>query len=225
MSRSSNKIPSYRRHKPTGQAVVTLNGKDIYLGKYELDSSRRAYDQVIAQWLANHKQQPASSRTGGRPASTLIDVNQLFNAYHDFASAYYVKDGKTTGEVSNILDAARPLIELFGPTLVSDFRPSNLKTVRQKMIDADLCRKTVNNRINRIRRIFKWGVENDLVAPDVLHALQAVAALRQGRSPADTRAFNCPVFAFSNNSDADWSSTPTRACRMYLSNEARVIFS
>jgi len=26
-------VPSYRRHKPTGQAVVTLNGHDVYPGK------------------------------------------------------------------------------------------------------------------------------------------------------------------------------------------------
>jgi hypothetical protein len=25
------RVPSYRRHKPSGQAVVTLNGKDRYL--------------------------------------------------------------------------------------------------------------------------------------------------------------------------------------------------
>jgi hypothetical protein len=28
------RVPSYRRHKPTGQAVVTLNGKDHYLGRW-----------------------------------------------------------------------------------------------------------------------------------------------------------------------------------------------
>ena len=28
------RIPSYRLHKPSGQAVVTINGRDIYLGKY-----------------------------------------------------------------------------------------------------------------------------------------------------------------------------------------------
>ena len=27
-------LPSYRLHKPTGQAVVTLNGKDNYLGRH-----------------------------------------------------------------------------------------------------------------------------------------------------------------------------------------------
>ena len=26
--------PKYRRHKAKGPAVVTLNGRDIYLGKY-----------------------------------------------------------------------------------------------------------------------------------------------------------------------------------------------
>jgi len=30
----SVRTPSYRRHKATGQSVVTLNGKDVYLGKY-----------------------------------------------------------------------------------------------------------------------------------------------------------------------------------------------
>jgi hypothetical protein len=25
-------IPTYRRHKPTGKGVVTLDGRDIYLG-------------------------------------------------------------------------------------------------------------------------------------------------------------------------------------------------
>jgi hypothetical protein len=26
------RVPSYRRHTPSGQAVVTLNGRDSYLG-------------------------------------------------------------------------------------------------------------------------------------------------------------------------------------------------
>ena len=32
----TTRVPSYRRHKPTGQARVTLGGKDFYLGKYEV---------------------------------------------------------------------------------------------------------------------------------------------------------------------------------------------
>lgn len=67
---------------------------------------------------------------------------------------------------------------------VNDFGPAALKAVRQKMIEAKLSRRVINGRINRIRRVFKWGVENQLVAPQILQALQAVAPLRAGRSEA-----------------------------------------
>ena len=42
--KSSPRVPSYRHHKPTGQAVVTLNGHDVYLGKWETKDSRAEYD-------------------------------------------------------------------------------------------------------------------------------------------------------------------------------------
>jgi hypothetical protein len=34
MSTRSTRVPSYRLHKPTGLAVVTIHGKDHYLGKH-----------------------------------------------------------------------------------------------------------------------------------------------------------------------------------------------
>ena len=40
MSNATLRIPSYRHHKPSGQAVVTLGGRDIYLGKYNTAASR-----------------------------------------------------------------------------------------------------------------------------------------------------------------------------------------
>src|SRR5690606_34858991 len=41
-----------------------------------------------------------------------------------------------------------------------------------------------NSRVNRIRRMFRWGVENELVPSSILHALQAISALKRGRSEA-----------------------------------------
>ncbi len=108
-------------------------------------------------------------------------MDELIAAYLDFAKSYYVKNGALTGEYRNIGDALRPLTTMYGRTRVADFGPSSLKAVRQAMIDADLCRRTINNRINRVRRVFKWGVENELVPAGVLHALQAVAPLKLGR--------------------------------------------
>jgi hypothetical protein len=47
--RNSAQIPSYRLHKPTGLAVVRLNGHDVYLGEHGTPQSRAAYNRVIAE--------------------------------------------------------------------------------------------------------------------------------------------------------------------------------
>jgi hypothetical protein len=58
-------LPSYRLYKRTGQAVVTLDGHDHYLGPYGSPESRKAYNRLIEAWLARQEQMPAGSR---RPA-------------------------------------------------------------------------------------------------------------------------------------------------------------
>ncbi len=45
-------IPSYRKHKSSGQAVVTLSGFDFYLGQHGSRVSRAEYDRLVAAWLA-----------------------------------------------------------------------------------------------------------------------------------------------------------------------------
>lgn len=52
MSRKNAFIPSYRRHRASGQAVVTLNGVDHYLGPWNSHESRAAYDRITQEWLA-----------------------------------------------------------------------------------------------------------------------------------------------------------------------------
>jgi hypothetical protein len=72
----------------------------------------------------------------------------------EFAEAYYVGDGRPSGEVANLKDAMRPLRALYSHTLARDFGPKALKAVRKYMItDERLCRNVVNGRVNRIRRI------------------------------------------------------------------------
>jgi len=173
------RIPVYRNHKPSGLASVRIEGRDIYLGPHGTPESRAEYKRVIAEWLANHRAEPNSLNGNGQATNRVVD--ELIATYLHFAKSYYVKNGALTGEYRNIGDALRPLTTLYGRTRVADFGPSGLKVVRQAMIDADLCRRTINNRINRIRRVFKWGVENELVPAAVLHALQAVAPLKLGR--------------------------------------------
>ena len=52
MPRLSDSLPKYRKHKATGQAVVTLNGRDFYLGPHGTAASKLEFDRLIGEWLA-----------------------------------------------------------------------------------------------------------------------------------------------------------------------------
>lgn len=53
MPRLKTKVPRYTKHKASGQAVVRLDGHDIYLGPYGSQRSRAEYDRIIAEWISN----------------------------------------------------------------------------------------------------------------------------------------------------------------------------
>jgi integrase len=52
------------------------------------------------------------------------------------------------------------------------------------MVEHGYCRRYVNDHIGRLRRIFKWGVGEELIPPTVYQALTAVPGLRRGRTEA-----------------------------------------
>jgi integrase len=184
MTTKHRKIPSYRLHKPTGQAVVRLDGRDHYLGRHGTEASHEAYRRTIAEWLSRSASvtAPASARSDQLD----LTVNELILAFWTrFAEGHYRRpDGTPTGELDNYRDSLRPLRRLYGSTPARDFGPLALKAVRQTMIDAGLARTTINQRIGRIVRLFKWAVENELVPPAVHQALGAVRGLQKGRSAA-----------------------------------------
>jgi hypothetical protein len=71
------RTPSYRLHKPSGQAVVTFSGKDHYLGRFGSPESREAYDRLVAEWLANRRCPAPLSCERIEP----ISISQLLDAY------------------------------------------------------------------------------------------------------------------------------------------------
>ena len=180
-----NKVPSYRLHKASGQAVVTLNGHDIYLGIHNSVESREAYQAALNEWLASRRQH-ASSGTLEREATPVggLTINELFLAYWEFVQEHYRKYSKPTSEVASIKRALTPLLKLYGRRPGRMFGPLALKACRQRMIEDGLTRGVINNHIGRVKRFFKWAAENELVPPEVYHGLQTVSGLRRGRSPA-----------------------------------------
>lgn len=170
----SVRIPAYGLHKATGQARVCIDGRDLYLGPYGSDESKREYDRLVTRWK--------TQRTARRSAR--LTVGQLVLLFDAWAEDYYQKHGRPTGEAALCKLALRPVVQKHSRTAVSDFGPLALKACRQAMVDQDLARSTVNQHTRRICRMFAWGVAEELVPPDVLVALRAVPGLRKGRTKA-----------------------------------------
>jgi integrase len=180
-------VPTYRKHKSTGQAVVTLNGRDYYLGRYGSAASRAEYDRLIQEWLACGRQLV-------NQASDLT-IAELIARYWLHVETYYRHaDGTPTGEVHAMKSSLRPLNYLHGATAACEFGPLAFKAVRELMVKGydhpkygpqqPLCRTLVNARAKRIRRCFKWAVENELIPPAIAHGLSTVQALKRGRTDA-----------------------------------------
>ncbi len=183
MSTSNRKNPTYQHRKQSGQARVTLpdgqgGRKDFLLGKYNTAASRAEYDRLISWWIGNGRRIPRNTTDG-------MTVNEVILAYFTYCQTYHRDpDGKPTHEICSIKNALRPLKELFGATDAAHFDSLSLKTVRRRMIDAGLCRKSINKQVARVKACFHWAAEEKLVPAGVFHEVQTVRGLRAGRSDA-----------------------------------------
>jgi integrase len=153
------RTPSLRRHKPSGRAVVTLDGKDHYLGpwpegrKKPAPEVQAAYDQLIAEWLANGRrlQPPPDEAEAG------LAVNELILAFWHYAEQHYRReDGTHTNELNDWRLSLKPLKELYGLLAVTEFSPLKLKAVRQKMMDARRYRVQFTEEDNQTRQRWVW---------------------------------------------------------------------
>jgi integrase len=179
------RLPKYRHYKPKDLAVVRLDGRDHYLGKYDSDESREKYRRLVAEWIASGRSARPTPGPGAiADQAADLTVSELILAYVKFVDLYYVKDGRPTVEPGNIRLVMRIVRRLYGSSPVHGFGPLALKAVRKEMIRAGGCRTEINRRVGRIVRMFKWGVSEELVPPSVHEALRSVAGLRKGRSAA-----------------------------------------
>jgi integrase len=172
-------LPKYRRQRTRyGElAFVELNGKRHYLGQYNSPESKASYKRMLVEWTVGNRQPIGPTDE--------IAVVELIARYWGHVQSYYRKpDGTQTSEVTSIQLAMRPLKELYGPTSAASFGPLALKAVREKMVAKGWCRKSVNQNIGRIKRMFRWATENELIPPSIYQGLQAVSGLRMGRSEA-----------------------------------------
>jgi len=171
----------FTKHRATGQGYFLLEGQRHYVGRYDDPDTARRARRFILEYAARDGQT-------NPPGQDEITVAELVARYWRHAERYYTRpDGSPTSELSNVRAVCRPLIDLYEDTPARDFGPLALKVVRERMIRGvgmrhPICRDSVNKHVHRIRRIFRWGVSEELIAPSVYEALRAVPGLRRGRT-------------------------------------------
>lgn len=176
---SQPRVPGYRLHKPSGLAVVSIAGRDYYLGQYDTPASKAEYERLIGEWLASGRVVPPLPRAGRRAATTDgtdLTVGDLLSA----CTRCHEAKGTDAKTLERMKLAFKPLRELYGDTPAASFRPRALKAVRARLVANELSRWTVNERVWRIKNLFRWGTAEELVPPGTYQALAAVTNLRRG---------------------------------------------
>lgn len=183
----SPRQPSYRHHKGRNLAVVTLHGRDVYLGKYGSPESKQKYKRLMLEWLANDGAEPT-------PQPEELTVLELAAAYKRFAKRHYVRDGEPTETYANVRFVMRALEKSpYAATLAAEFGPLALKALRRQMTESGNSRRYINDQIGIIKRAFKWAVSEQMLPVTVYQALQTVEGLKRGRSEAKDHAPVQPV--------------------------------
>ncbi|MBI3817441.1 MAG: site-specific integrase [Planctomycetes bacterium] len=186
--RNANKLPNHLHHKTHNLGYVKLDGRVIYTGKWATPECKGTYERLIAEWLINGKHLPSTAAK-----EDIYSIANLVAEFKNHAKGWYRhSDGTPTNEIVNINIALRPLEELYGSTPARDFGPTQLKALRghllyspnRKRKSNGLCRNVINQRISIVKRMFRWGVEEGKVPPDLYHGLTAVRMLVAGRTSA-----------------------------------------
>jgi integrase len=121
-----------------------------------------------------------------------IDVTHIASLtarYLRYVDGYYTK----SKEPQDIRYSLKPLTEMYGCLPVEEFGPLKLIDLRDHMIALDWSRKLINQRMGRIKRMFKWAVSRQMVSPVVYQGLMTVEGLKFGRTTARENPKRKPV--------------------------------
>jgi len=203
------RIPKYRTRTDCDAAYVEMDGHRTMLpGRIGSPESKDAYRRLLAEYLRMHTsvRMHTSERRPRRVAPAWdLSVTELAAAWLDHCRGYYASANTRSNEYDNCRFAVRPLIAICGDVRVVEFTPQHLKDARQAMVlgawQCDSAKRAIkpwprshtNAQVNRIKRMFRWGVEAEMVPPDVSAIVAAVAPLKKGRTEATETVDVFPV--------------------------------
>ncbi len=196
-----HKVPKYRHFKARGIGFVEWKGQRIYFNgaPYNSAESIKAYREFIEKNC--ELKAPTALEVAKPKVKTSLCIAELADRFLDYAHGAF-RGAKET-EFSNYRRILNILVDRYGELNIEDFGPKRLTEFQNWLAETDhlkqsfnkkgelvrsskyrLTRNTVNHMIGNVKRLFKWGVAEELVKPMQLVGLQAVRGLRVGRTTA-----------------------------------------
>lgn len=169
--------PELKKHPATGLAYCRWSdrGKEQwkYFGEWGTERATAAYRRFAREWAAGD--------TGDDPPPGGLYVAELVERWLAHCARTYRKRGKITSEVHLNRTALAAVNETYGDTLAADFDAKKLRAAREGMVERGWKRKTVNDHVARVVRMFAWAAAENL-APETVHrTLALLEPLVRGR--------------------------------------------
>jgi integrase len=181
MPRRSQFPPPIRLHRARQLERSWWQGRWHYLGPVGSAEARAAYAALLAEIAAGRESGRRPAAKGHNPIMTLPTVS-------DVLSRWLAEEGPSActergRELEQFRLSFRPLERLLGDTPAAGFGADALLALRRHCCGL-WCRKVVNQRLGRVRRVWAWAELVRLVPPGSYAALQAVRPLRRGTRAA-----------------------------------------
>ena len=176
MPRKKLANPSYRLHV-SGQARVTLDGNEYYLGTHESPESWAKYHALLQQYHANGMKMPKDSPRH----RTEITVRCVTAEFRQHIPERYAENKTHASRYERL---CRILEERWGDLAAKEFGPRRLRKLRETFIEDGLCRNYINEQIRSVVFIFKHAVSCELVDVGVHQRLHTLEPLKEGQTSA-----------------------------------------
>lgn len=170
------RVPKYRKHSSRDIGFSEWQHRRIYFpGRYNSAESKAAYRAFIRDHgLAEPVQRPGNTTT--------ITIATLGALYLDHAERHY--PAGTHSEYAAVRIAVGRLLQAHASLPAKEFGPLKLKAFRDSLISPTVARSYVNRQLAKVRRMFAWGVSEELIPAEVYHALMTVPGIEAHRTKA-----------------------------------------
>ena len=183
---------TYRHHSKTDRGYIQyprqIDGRrpqETFPGKHGSPESQAAYEKSLAHFLAYGTLPPWIKQSTPPPEEFkpqrggMVTVAQLCQEFLAAQGPGYCASERAAYRV--VIDR---LCSLHAATPVEEFRRPMLRRVRHQMVELGNSRRYIDSQVTRIRGMFDWGVDEDLVPPKIAAALKSLRRLKPMEAPS-----------------------------------------